>query len=220
MKSIVFFIVSFIFIGSAFSQTVGYPKSPADYASFYDNQLTKPRQTVDEIRLSKKIRQGTFARQLVRSLGWQYRLPLTATEQQCMNLLDRLGISPLKGWDRFAPLTEDDYAVVMGLAQGEEHLVHSKAQEVCDRIVKDLNVQWALHFAQNRRYPILEKLITEKSAFDKERYSCPYGHPFKIGGVKPQILPHQHFIKTPLKKYLYHEENFLSKSFPSRQNTR
>lgn len=211
-------IISFVFAGTAFSQPAILQKSPADYAAAYDKQLPQPRQTIEEERLSRRVRQGLFARQLIKTLELEKSLPATATEEDCIRLLTRMGISPLKGWSRFAPLTQDDYAVIVGKAIGKEYLVHEKAQEVCNDIVKLLNVEWALSFVENNRYPILEKLITNRSIFPGKEPRCPYGVPYKVGGYKPHILPHKHTIKTPLKRYLYRERDILQEFFKSGQN--
>lgn len=192
-------------------------KTPADYASHYDQQLPKPRKTLDELRMDRRIRQGKFARQLIYSLEFESRLPLTASEDDAIKLLNSLGISPLKGWDRYAPLTEDDYTVVIGKSIGKEYLVHEKAQEVCDEVVKLLNVEWALYKAKHGRYSILEKLILDKSVFPKKP-ECPYGVSYTIGGYKPHVLPHRHIIKTSAKKFLFQERDYLKEAFGSKKS--
>lgn len=213
LRSLLSLILIIAFALPAMGQPAVLKKSPADYASFYDRQLTQPRQTLEEIRLSKRLRQGVFARQLVKRLELENELPLTATEEDCIRVLKSYGITPLKGWDRFGPVTEDVYAVVMGKATGQEYIVQVKAQEVCDQIVKLLNVEWVLHYVENGRYPILEKLITDKSIFPSVEPRCPFGVAYKVGGIKPQILSHNHFIKTPLKKFLYQERDLFKERF-------
>lgn len=187
-------------------------KSPADYAYEYDKQLPKPRMTMEEEKLSKRVRQGAFARQLIKTLELEKELPLTASEDDAIRLLNSYGIQPLTGWDRYAPLTDDDYTVVIGKAIGKELLVHQKAQEVCDEIVKLLNVEWALYRAEQGKYAILEKLIRDKSVFPGDEPRCPYGVAYKIGGFKPHVLSHKHIYKSPLKSYLYKERDFFQDS--------
>ncbi len=197
-------------------QAAAIQKTPADFAAHYDNQLPKERRTLDEIRLSKRIKQGKFARQLIYSLELEKSLPITASEEDAIKLLNRLGISPLKGWDRFAPLTEDDYTVVIGKAIGKEYLVHEKAQDVCDEVAKLINVEWDLHKAKHGRYPMLEKLIRNKSIFP-DKPVCPYGDSYEVGGYKPHVLMHRHIIKTSFRKYLFRERDlFKSKDKVSR----
>ncbi len=194
---------------------LAFEKSPADYASYYDRQLPKPRQTMEEISAANRVRQGAFARQLIYSLEYESRLPLAASEDDAITLLRSMGISPLKGWDRFAPLTEDDATVIIGKTSGKEYLVHDKAQEVCDEIVKLLNVEWELYKVQNGRYALLEKLILDKSIFPRKP-ECPYGNPYAIGGLKPHVMLHEHLIRTPAKNYLFQEKDFFKQAFGSK----
>jgi len=199
----------------SFAQAPFLKKTPADFAYQYDNQYPKPRQSLAEERLNRKTRQGAFARQLVRTMALEGSLPLAASEADCIQMLRDSGIAPLKGWDRYAPLTDDDYSVIVGKAIGKEYDVHENAQFVCDQIVKLLNVEWSLHFAQHDRYPLLEKLITNKSIFPVKEPRCPYGEIYKIGRFKrPYILLHKHIIQTPLRKYLYRTKNIFKKIFP------
>lgn len=213
LQSLLSLILILTFALPAMGQPAVLKKSPADYASFYDRQLTPPRLTLEEIRMSKRVRQGIFARQMVKTLRLEEELPLTATEEDCIRLLKSYGITPLKGWDRFGPVTEDVYTVVIGKATGQEYLVQVKAQEVCDQIVKLLNVEWSLLYVETGRYPILEKLITDKSIFPSDEPRCPYGVAYQVGGIKPQILPHRHYIKTPLKKFLFQERDLFKERF-------
>lgn len=201
----------------AFSQPAIVQRSPADYAASYDQQLPQPRQTLEERRLNKRVRQGAFARQLIKVLELEEQLPLTASEDDAIQLLRRLGISPLKGWKRFEPLTEDDYAVILGKAIGKEYLVHEKAQEVCDEIVDILNVEWQIYYQKNGRYPLLEKLIRDKSVFPGAEPRCPYGVPYKVVGYQPKVGHHKHFIKSPFKPLLYRERDYFQEWMASRR---
>jgi len=203
--------------GEAWSEPPSLQKSPADYAYYYDQQLPKPRFTVEEEALrARQVRQGLFARQLVRSLELESGLPQAASEDDCIRILNDLGISPLKGWDRFGRLTSDDYTVVMGKIVGKEFLVHQKAQEVCGEIMKLLNVEWSLYYAQNGRYPLLEKLITDKSLFPGAEPRCPYGVAYRVGGFKPQVLSHRHIDRTPFRNYLFKERDYVEKYLTSK----
>jgi len=193
--------INLVLSTQAIAETSLTKKIRSDFAYQFDKQLPKPKQVLKKDR-SKKVRQGTFARKLIHVLNKEDSLPLTATEDDCISLLESWGISPLKGWDANDNLTSDDHTVITLQLSGKEHLVHQKAQELCDMTVKRLNINWELYYAQNSRYLLLEKLVTEGPG-----YKCPYGKKYQVGGFKPHILSHTHYIKTPLKRFLRHAKN-------------
>jgi len=181
---------------------------PAETPSFNDPHYPESVPTVEEIKRNK-VRQGRFAQFLVRNLGLVYLLPLSASELDCTRLLNRIGISPLKGWDRQAPLTHDDYVVVMGKIGGREKDVHNVSQEVCDRIVKIINLEWGIYYTKHNQYPVLETFLKDNKVFPNNKPICPYGVPYILGEGQPQILSHNHIIKTPLKYYLFEERTLI-----------
>ncbi len=80
-----------------------------------------------------QVRQGEYARSVVKALKLEAELPLANNEKDCIALLESYGISPLKGWDNQAFLSKDDYISVVLKIRGEEKYLHEVAQKMCDQ---------------------------------------------------------------------------------------
>lgn len=80
-----------------------------------------------------QVRQGEYARRVVQALKIERELPLANNEKDCIALLESYGISPLKGWDKNALLSKDDYTAVVLKIQGQENYLHELAQKMCDQ---------------------------------------------------------------------------------------
>ncbi|MFC1704165.1 hypothetical protein ACFL1E_05225 [Candidatus Omnitrophota bacterium] len=131
--------------------------------------------------------QEEFAVELVRSMKLHDVLPLAALPQDCIKLLESLGIAPLKGWDAKAPLSEDDYMVVVAKSIGKEKMVHQKAIEVCDRIIYVVNGRW-----QKKPHMSLLELLSDRSIFPEGPPQCPYGLRFEDSDEDHRVDPHYH----------------------------
>ncbi len=126
-----------------------------------------------------KLQQGEFANKLVRQLNIQGQLPLAYNTQDCIDLLVSYGIAPLKGWNRNASLTKDDYTSILGMATGEEGVIAKVAQDTCDQIVHLIN--------ENFGQVALDKWQTLLQG-------CPYGEAYKIdrSTLTKQVKKHYH----------------------------
>jgi len=129
-----------------------------------------------------QVRQGEYAESLVRALKIQRHLPLAFNEEDCISLLEGYGVSPLKGWDRNAPLTKDDFAAVVVKARGREKDVHSLAQKICNQMVASLN--------------------SDRENISRLKDACPYGVAYQRR-EDGKFTTHRHIIDSPLKKVLY-----------------
>ncbi len=123
---------------------------------------------------TEMLTQEQFAVQLVKNMKLEEHLPAAALPSDCVNLLENLGISPLKGWDRKAKLMEEDYTVIIAKAVGQEKVVFIKAGEVCQKTIKKINKHW-----QENPKLSLEELLNDKNIFPQGRPQCPYGLKYK-----------------------------------------
>ena len=132
--------------------------------------------------------QEQLAVQLVKNMKLQDQLPVAALPKDCVALLESLGISPLKGWDPKAPLSQDDYTVIIAKAVGREDIVHKKAAEICQAGRNIINAQW-----QKRPNVPLEELLGDRSVFPNGPPECPYNIKYvdkdKNGEVDPVYPP-------------------------------
>ena len=128
----------------------------------------------------QRVTEGEFAVRLVKLMGIERRLPPAPLRADYIEVLESIGIAPLKGWHEDKILTRENYAVIMALAAGKEKLVWDKAQEVCDRNVEAINSRWELKRKLDRRPNVtLEELIKDKTYFPEGPPMCPYCKPYK-----------------------------------------
>ncbi len=131
---------------------------------------------------AKAFTQELFAVELVKNMKLQDHLPIAALASDCVDLLDNLGISPLKGWDRNALLTEEDYTVIIAKAVGKEGVVYAKSVEICKKNVELINKHWQEHSDLT-----LSALFDNKDIFPAGRPECPYGLAYKQKGQKKKV---------------------------------
>ena len=135
------------------------------------------------------ITQEQFAVELVKSMEISDHLPLAALPRDCVMLLETIGISPLKGWDRKALLTDDDYTVIVAKSVGKEKLVHTKATEVCLRTIAVINARW-----QKKPNLSLHELLNDLSIFPEGPPKCPYGLKYEDKNSDTVVDPHYHSV--------------------------
>lgn len=70
--------------------------------------------------------EGEFAVILVRVLMFQRYLPPAPTQNDCMNVLDSFGISPVDGWHPERKLTQKTYNDILNFSAGKESYVLQK----------------------------------------------------------------------------------------------
>lgn len=136
---------------------------------------------------NEAMTQEQFAVKLVHSMKLYDRLPLTALPSDCVELLESLGISPLKRWDGKALLTEEDYTVIVAKAVGKESVVHEKSVELCNRNIDKLN-----RLLKKNPNLSLKELLADKSILPEGSPQCPYGLKYKDKHNKHAVDPHYH----------------------------
>ena len=114
--------------------------------------------------------QEEFAVELVKNMGLEDQLPIAALPKDCVDLLESMGITPLKGWDRKALLKDDDFTVLIAKAVGKENVVHVKASELCHKNIDVINCRWE-DFPDLK----LEELLQSEDLFPIAIPECPYG---------------------------------------------
>jgi hypothetical protein len=137
----------------------------------------------------RTLTQEEFAVQLVKNMKLDSWLPIAALPSDCVTLLESLGISPLKGWNRKALLTDDDFTVIIAKSVGKERLVHIKAAEVCHRNIEIINERW-------RKNPdlTLEELLNNEDIFPNGSPQCPYGLKYQDTDSNHKVDQHYHPI--------------------------
>ncbi|MFH1656001.1 MAG: hypothetical protein ABH954_05280 [Candidatus Omnitrophota bacterium] len=133
------------------------------------------------------LTQEKFAVELVKNMGLQKQLPVAALPSDCVALLESLGIAPLKGWDRKALITEDDYTVILAKALGKEDVVHIKAAQICHSKVEIINERWK----ENNNLTLVEFLKNE-NIFPESSPQCPYGLKYEDKDGDNNVDHHYH----------------------------
>ena len=90
----------------------------------------------------QRLTQEEFACETVEIMKIEYLLPVAALASDCVDVLEDLGISPLKGWRRKEFLSREDYFVLVGKAQGKEGLVHKRAYDVEIKNIEFIDKKW------------------------------------------------------------------------------
>ena len=149
-------------------------------------------QEFEEIE-DEPLTQEEFAVELVRLLAIEDLLPPAALPSDAVNLLERLGIAPLKGWDNKAYLTQEDYLVIIGKAQGREGVVHERAVGVEERNIQIINEKWQQARDDLGSWPPLDELLNDPRYFPGGVPQSPYGFTYRdVNGnhtVDPVFLP-------------------------------
>ena len=95
-------------------------------------------QPVSDPRVGK-ITEGEFAADLVQQFGLQDMLPAAAGTDDYIAVLERLGASPLPGWDSGRILAQENYLVIMAKLGGQEKTVFELANKYCKENVDLIN---------------------------------------------------------------------------------
>lgn len=82
-------------------------------------KASAPKKEVDVSTMTE----GEFAVILVRVLMFQRYLPPAPTQNDCMNVLDSFGISPVDGWHPERKLSQKTYNDILNFSAGKEAFV-------------------------------------------------------------------------------------------------
>jgi len=127
----------------------------------------------------ERVTQEEFAADLVKKMKLDNWLPTAALASDCVNLLEKLGISPLKGWDKKAYLTEEDYLVVLTKAYGKEGDVHENAVMVEGRMKDEINDKWQKSYDDLGHWLLIDELMSNEKYFPEGPLNSPYGNKFE-----------------------------------------
>lgn len=127
----------------------------------------------------ERITQEEFAVELVKSMKLEGSLPLAALASDCIDLLQRLGVSPLEGWQPKNYLTKEDYLVLLGKAHGKEDKVHELGEMVELENVRVINEKWQESYQQLGRWLTIEELLNSDTYFPDGPPKSPYGNTYQ-----------------------------------------
>jgi len=116
-----------------------------------------------------------FAVELVKILELEHLLPQAALEVDNVHLLERIGVSPLKGWHPKSKLKKEDYLVIIGKIQGKERLIHKRALEVEEANIAMINRAWQNAYDREGTWPSLASLLSNQEYFPNGVPKSPYG---------------------------------------------
>ncbi len=134
----------------------------------------KPGFSQEEQEPREPLTHEEFAVELVKNLHLDGQLPTAALAGDCIDLLERIGIAPLSGWEPKANLSEEDYLVVIAKAHGKEDLLHKRAMAVEEKNVDIINKKWQESYDKTGRWVSLDELLKDKSYFPDGDPQSPY----------------------------------------------
>ena len=138
----------------------------------------------------KRLTQEEFAVDLVRAMKLEGSLPIAVLASDCVNLLERIGIAPLSGWDNKALLTHEDYLVIMAKAHGKESMLHQRAVAVEEKNIEIINTKWQESYDRLGRWMPLSELLSDKDYFPEGALRSPYGLKYEDRNSDHKVDPH------------------------------
>lgn len=125
--------------------------------------------------LGERITQEEFAVELIKNMRMHGWLPTSALAGDCVEVLKRLGISPLKGWDNKALLEQEDYLVILAKLNGKERMVHKRAVAVEEKNTEAINKKWQESYDATGKWVPLDELLKDTRYFPNGPPESPYG---------------------------------------------
>lgn len=125
-------------------------------------------------KLEERLTQEEFAVEVVKNLRLEGILPTAALARDCIDLLERIGIAPLGGWDSKSDLTQEDYLVVIAKAHGKETMLHQRAMAVEEKNIAVINQKWQEAYEKTGNWIPLQELLGDKNYFPEGPLSSPY----------------------------------------------
>ena len=154
--------------------------------------LTSPFFLYGQTPEESQITEGEFAVEIVAVMKLKRLLPPAATQEDCITLLEGLGVSPLMGWDPERILTDENRLVIINIAAGRENLVKERAREDCDNNVSLINTQWQLKYDLEKKWGTLEELLEDRVYFPEGPPVCLYGKKYISKDGEHKVEPHHH----------------------------
>ena len=145
------------------------------------------------------LTQAQFAVELVKEMRLERLLPVAPLPRDSVNLLERLGISPLKGWVPKANLRREDYLVLVGKARGKEKIIHERAYQVELKNIEIINQQWQKAQGRTGQWPTLDELFNDQNAFPHGAPQSPYGLEYRDRNGDHKIDPYFSLIANLMK---------------------
>ncbi len=145
----------------------------------------------DEGKVDKALTQEQFAVEMVRDMRLDGALPTAALPADCVELLERLGIAPLNGWNNKALLAQEDYLVILAKARGKESMLHERAVAVEDKNRDVIDKKWQESFERAGRWVSLDELMSNKDYFPDGPLKSPYGLKYEDRDRDHKVDPHQ-----------------------------
>lgn len=140
------------------------------FRSFSFAQMIKP---------PEYITQGNFAILLVRAMGMEglFRAGAGALPQEYINLLEKLGISPLEGFQADKTLTKGELATILVKALGKEGEIFFRMRQ-CNRNLLVIMSAWASQNEEDGYWMNLEELLRDQRFFPDGPPICPWGYKY------------------------------------------
>src|SRR3989338_6830478 len=137
--------------------------------------------------MSERLTQEEFAVELVNMMHVQHLLPMAALGSDCVSLLERIGISPMQGWNNKALLTQEEYLVVLAKTYGRGSVLHKRAAAVEEKNMEIINQHWQASNDKTGRWVSLAELLNDKEYFPQGAPKSPYGHEYKDGNSDHKV---------------------------------
>ena len=150
----------------------------------------KPLWAQEEQVPQEPLTHEEFAIELVKNLHLEGQLPTAALAGDCIDLLERIGIAPLSGWEPKANLSEEDYLVVIAKAHGKEDLLHKRAMAVEEKNIDVINKKWQESYDNTGRWVSLDELLADKNYFPDGALQSPYKLEYEDRNNDHKVDPH------------------------------
>ena len=138
----------------------------------------------------RRVTQEQFAVGLVRNMKLEGWLPTAALPGDCVDLLENLGIAPLKGWDKKASLKQEDYLVIMEKAYGKEGVVYKRAAAVEEKSIEVINQKWQESHGATGHWVALKDLLNDRTYFPNGAPQSPFGLKYEDRNEDHKVDPH------------------------------
>ena len=140
---------------------------------------------------SEVLTQEQFAVELVKMMNLEGSLPTAALPSDCVDFLERIGISPLRGWNNKALLSQEEYLVILAKAHGKEVVLHERALSVENKNVEVINKKWQEAFDKTGNWPTLDGLLMDRNYFPDGPLKSPYGLKYEDKNKDHKVDPHE-----------------------------